>query len=30
VPVPLEAAVKNMAVMDAIFRSERSAAWEQV
>jgi len=30
VPVPLEAAVKNMAVMDAIFRSERSGMWEQV
>ncbi|HEY5056842.1 MAG TPA: Gfo/Idh/MocA family oxidoreductase [Acidobacteriaceae bacterium] len=30
VPVPLEAAVKNMAVMDAIFRSERSGMWEPV
>ena len=30
VPVPLEAAVKNMAVIDAIFRSGRSGMWERV
>ena len=30
VPMSLEAAVKNMAVIDAIFRSGRSGQWEQV
>ena len=30
VPVPLEAAVKNMAVIDAIFRSGRSGHWERI
>ena len=29
VPVPLEDAVRNMAVIDAIFRSAKSGAWEQ-
>lgn len=29
VPVPLEDAVKNMAVIEAIFRSAKSGAWEQ-
>jgi len=30
VPVPLEDAIANMAVIDALFRSESSARWEQV
>ena len=30
VPMPLEAAVKNMTVIEAIFRSGRSGMWEQV
>lgn len=30
VPVPLEAAVKNMAVIEAIFRSGKSGQWERV
>ena len=29
-PVPLEDGIRNMAVLDAIFRSERSGAWEEV
>ena len=28
VPVPLENALKNMAVIDALFRSARSGSWE--
>jgi predicted dehydrogenase len=30
VPVPAEDAVRNLAVMDALFRSERSGTWETV
>jgi predicted dehydrogenase len=30
VPMPLEAAIRNMAVIEAIFRSGRSGQWEQV
>lgn len=29
VPVPLEDAIGNMKVIDAIFRSARSASWEK-
>lgn len=29
-PVPLEDAIKNMAVIDAIFRSAETGAWEEV